>query len=398
MAIATQEELWTRAREADPIAAILAEAAETPETDVFLVGGTVRDLLLGEAFVDVDLAIDGDALKLATALGDPEGTESRFGTLTLCRDGVRYDLARTRSERYPHPGALPEVEPARIEADLLRRDFTINAMALGLSGSRQGELLAADGALDDLTHRRLSVLHGRSFEDDPTRLLRLARYAARLQFEVAAHTRELATQAITSGALDTISGTRIGNELRLLARESDPIAAFAAAANIGLQWSLDATITRTALDNLPSDGRPDLLVLAATFAHQPPRQLGSELDRLGFNAPDRDAIVEAASQAHDLARRLANATSNSEIAREVGGAGIETVALASAQGARSQSLQWLQELRHLTLQINGDDLRKNGLPEGPEIGKALQAARDALLDGVAPDRDAQMTAALEASE
>jgi tRNA nucleotidyltransferase (CCA-adding enzyme) len=398
MPIATPEELWARAREADPIAGILAEAAETPEIDLFLVGGTVRDLLLGEAFVDVDLAIDGDALKLATALGDPEGIESRFGTLTLSRDEVRYDLARTRSERYLHPGALPEVEPARIEADLLRRDFTINAIALGLSGSRQSELLAVDGALDDLSQRRIAVIHDRSFEDDPTRLMRLARYAARLKFEVAAHTRELATQAIASGALDTISGTRIGNELRLLAKEADPIAAFEAAADLGLPWSLDAAVTKTGLENLPSDGRSDLLVLAATFAHQPAKQLVFELDQLGFNAPDRDAIVEAAMESTSLARRLANTTCNSEIAREVGTAGIETVALASAQGSPSQSLRWLQQLRHLRLQITGDDLKTNGLQEGPMIGRALQAAKDALLDGLALDRDTQLRVALKASE
>ena len=90
----------------------------------------------------------------------------------------------------------------------------------------QGELLAVDGALDDLVSRRLAVLHDRSFIDDPTRLFRLARYAARLQFEIAPHTRELASEAIDNGALQTISGTRIGNELRLLANEPDPIAAF----------------------------------------------------------------------------------------------------------------------------------------------------------------------------
>jgi tRNA nucleotidyltransferase (CCA-adding enzyme) len=228
--------------------------------------------------------------------------------------------------------------------------------------------------------------------------MRLARYAARLQFEIAPRTRELADRAISSGALETISGTRIGNELRLLAREPDPIAAFKAVTDLGLPWSLDAALVREALLLLPPDGRPDLLVLAATFAQQPQKQLTSELDHLGFNAPDRDAIIEAATHAPELARRLANTTSNSEIAREVGTAGIETLALASAQGARSQSLRWLQQLRHLRLQITGDDLKTNGLPEGPTIGKALAAARDALLDGRADDRASQLAVALKASE
>jgi tRNA nucleotidyltransferase (CCA-adding enzyme) len=290
------------------------------------------------------------------------------------------------------------VHPATIDIDLLRRDFTVNAIALGLSGTREGELLAVDRALEDLANRRLSVLHDRSFIDDPTRLFRLARYAARLEFEVSPHARALAADAITSGALDTISGTRIGNELRLLANEPDPIRAFEAAMDLGLPWSLDPYAAAAALTALPPDGRPDLVVVASTFANQPEAKLIAELDHLGFTAPDRDAIVEAAAQAPSLAKRLANTTSNSAVAREVGTAGIETVALASAQGASSQSLRWLQELRHLKLQITGDDLRKNGLEEGPRIGAALAAAKDALLDGLAPDRDSQLQVALKAAE
>jgi tRNA nucleotidyltransferase (CCA-adding enzyme) len=398
MPIATQAELMARVSEAEPIAAVLDAAADSPGVDIFLVGGTVRDLLLGRSFVDVDLAVDGDALKLASAIGAVDGAESRFGTLTVKRDGIRYDFARTRSERYPHPGALPEVEPARIDDDLLRRDFTANAIALGLNGSREGQLLAVEGALDDLTNQRLLVLHDSSFEDDPTRLIRLARYAARLHFAIAPRTRELAEQAITNGALNTISGTRIGNELRLLAKEQNPIAAFKAASELGLPWSLDQNLATTALQALPRDGRSDLVLFAATFAHQPQAQLASELDDLGFNAPDRDKIVEAATESPSLAQRLAKATTRADIARIVGSSGIETVALAAAQGAPSQSLTWLQDLRHLNLQITGNDLIHHGVPEGPQIGKALQAAKDALLDGLALDRDAQLTVALKAAE
>jgi tRNA nucleotidyltransferase (CCA-adding enzyme) len=403
--IPSQELLIERARALAPVAAILEDAADLGTGGVYLVGGTVRDLVLGRCSVDIDLAVDGDAIKLATAIGLPDGTESRFGTLRVIgADGVRYDLARTRAEHYSRPGALPVVEPARIEDDLRRRDFTVNALAVGLTGPRSGELIAVDGALDDLATRQLAVLHDASFEDDPTRLMRLARYLARLGFEVAPHTRALATEAISGGALDTVSGTRIGNELRLMATEPDPVAAFQAADDLGLPWSLDTKIARSALDALPADGRPDLVVLAATFArgassqHRAEAELASDLDQLGFTASDREAIVEAVTQAHDLAKRLANTTSRAEIDRTVGTAGIETVALASAQGARSQSQTWLQELRHLQLQITGEDLIQNGIPEGPRIGKALQAAKDALLNGLATDRESQLRVALTTPE
>lgn len=404
--IRAEDELFERACALTPISAILDDAAGF-DGEVYLVGGTVRDLIIGREFVDVDLAVDGDALRLASQIGVPEGTESRFGTLSVSRDGYRYDLARTRAERYPSPGALPEVEPAGIDADLGRRDFTVNAIALGLTGARHGALIAAPGALEDLGSRTLAVLHDRSFEDDPTRLLRLARYAARLGFGIEPHTRELAATAMATGALETVSGTRIGNELRLLATEPDPIAAFRAAAELGLPWALNPETTSTALQALPADGRPDLLVLACVFAHpttrpqsttQLSRQLIPELDRLGFTAPDRETIVQAATQAPSLAKRLANTTSRAELARTVGTSGIETVALAAAQGSPSQSLTWLQDLRHLALQINGDDLIRNGIPEGPRLGRALQAARDALMDGRATDRESQLRVALKAAE
>lgn len=396
-----EESLYATAKALPALSSIALDHSGV-QSGVYLVGGTVRDLILGRPFVDVDLTIEGETGELARAIGAAAGIETRFGTLSLNRDGYRYDLARTRSERYPHPGALPEVAPAAIEADLSRRDFTVNALALGLTGPRAGELLAVPGALDDLDARRLAVLHDLSFIDDPTRLLRLARYAARLGFEPAAHTRELASQAIAGHALETLSGPRVGNELRLLATEPDAVAAFESAAELGLPWSIDADLARRSLEVLPADGRPDLVVLACVFAseftHQQSDQLVAALDRLGFTAADRDAIAEAATQAPELAKRLATTASRAEIARTVGTSGIETVALASNEGSQSQSLTWLQDLRHLKLQITGEDLIDNGIPEGPAIGQALAKAKDALYDGDALDRDSQLRVALKAPE
>jgi tRNA nucleotidyltransferase (CCA-adding enzyme) len=394
----TETELLDRVRTLTPIAAVLEGAADAGVGAVYLVGGAPRDLILGRPFLDVDVAVDGDAFALAAAIGDPEGAESRFGTLTVSRDGMRYDLARTRAERYAEPGALPDVQPAPIYADLERRDFTVNAIALGLTGPDAGELVAVDNAHEDLAARRLAVLHDRSFEDDPTRLLRLARYAARLGFEVAPHTRALADQAIRNGALDTVSSTRIGNEIRLLASEPDPVAAFEMVAALDLGWSIDGKLARAALAALPPDGSRARVVLAAVFASEARDAMAARLDDLGFTSQERDAIVQAATEAVALAKRLARVTSGAEIARTVGTAGIETVALASAQGTPSQSVTWLQDLRHRRLNITGDDIKASGIPEGPEVGRALQAARDALMDGLAMDRESQLRVALKAAE
>ncbi len=407
MATDRLSELVEALTELAPLRELSARADSGPALpNTYLVGGSVRDLLLGGPLVDIDLATEGEPAELADHLGEAPA-ETRFGTLTVHRGGVRYDIARTRSERYTAPGALPEVESDTIDADILRRDFTVNAMAFGLLGARTGDLIAAPDALDDLAHRRLAVLHDRSFIDDPTRLLRLARYGARLRFEVAPRTRELADQAIAAGALDTLSGTRIGNELRLLATEPDPVAAFRSVADLGLPWSIDTQLATNAIATLPPDGRPDLLVLALALAPSSSRvstargseraDLLTQLDELGFTAADRNAITEAATQAPRLGHQLRQARSRSDIARSVGTAGIETVALASAQGAPDQSLTWLGELRHLHLDITGADLIAAGLQEGPALGRGLAAARDAMLDGIATDRASQLEIALKAA-
>src|SRR5579884_1495548 len=135
---------------------------------VYLVGGAVRDLLLGGHPTDLDLVVEGDPAPVAAALGGRSVVHDRFGTSTVATGGFSYDIARSRRETYAHPGALPDVSPAPLAEDLLRRDFRVNAIALALAGAAPGELNAAPHALEDLRARRLRVLHDQSFIDDPT--------------------------------------------------------------------------------------------------------------------------------------------------------------------------------------------------------------------------------------
>jgi len=328
----------------------------------------------------------------------------RFGTSTVMLDGYTYDIARTRRETYAHPGALPDVAPAPIAEDLLRRDFTVNAIALALAGDTAGELTAAPEALEDLDARRLRVLHDRSFVDDPTRLLRLVRYATRLRFEIEPRTRALADDSISDGALGTVSGPRIGAELRLLAREPDPVRALGGLRELGLDAGIhpgfgvdDEPLARHALALLPDDGRRDRLVLAAAARGVPAAELPALLDSLAFEAEDRDVIVLAATRAGEVTRTLAAASAPSEIAAAVGGAPAELVALAGALGAEPQAREWLDRLRHVRLEIDGRDLLAAGVPEGPAIGRGLRAALDAKLDGRASGREQQLAEAVRAA-
>ena len=371
---------------------------------MYLVGGAVRDLLRAEAPEELDLVVEGDAVALARGLkGARVVAYDRFGTCTMRLEGHTYDLATARRESYERPGALPTIGPASLKDDLRRRDFTVNAIAMALGGPRAGTLEALPSALEDLELQKLRVLHDRSFIDDPTRLLRLARYASRLKFQIEPHTRELALAAVREGALQTVSGARIGAELRLLASEPDPLAALAAMRELELDRALhprfglaDPGPARNGLELLPPDGRRDLLVLAAAAEDVPKPDLHSLLDRLAFEAPDRERIVAAASGASALARKLQGATRPSEIAAAVASAPPEQVALAGGHGSRDKAKQWLDELRHVRLEIDGADLLRAGLPQGPLVGRALDAALKAKLDGRAADREAELEQALNA--
>ena len=231
-----------------------------------------------------------------------------------------------------------------------------------------------------------------SFIDDPTRLLRLARYAGRLGFAVEDRTRALAQAAVDAGALATVSGTRLGTELRLLAEQGDPVEGFA---RPRMRWASTArsrpgsgsparigpALARRALGLLPSDGEPADLVLAVASLDVPAGALPELLDRLAFPAGRRDRILMAATRAAELAGRLQAAREPSEIAAAVGSGPAELVALAGALGAEAPARRWLDELRHVRLEIDGDDLLAAGLEPGPAVGAGLAAARAAKLDG-----------------
>ena len=399
MNIPPPDELLHRIR-ALPAAAPLLERLDDADA-VHLVGGAVRDLLLETSPSELDLVVEGDAAELAAKLGGRLRSHDRFGTATVALNGHLYDIARSRRETYAHPGALPEVEPAPLTEDLERRDFTINATAIALSGPGKGTLTAVPKALDDLEQKRLRVLHDRSFIDDPTRLLRMVRYASRLGFTPEPRTAALAQSARDQGALKTVSGPRVGSELRLLAREPDPVRAFQALDERGIAGAIDpalggidAALARRALELLPDDGRRDLLTIAVALRGQSPSAL---LDELAFEAGDRDTILAAATGADLLAQALTEATAPSEIARAARGKPPELVALAGALGPARKATEWLTRLRRVELEIDGRDLIAAGVPEGPQVGAGLDAALRAKLDGRAGDRAAELAEALAAA-
>jgi tRNA nucleotidyltransferase (CCA-adding enzyme) len=401
MSSGAQPELLERLLTVPAVAPLLERVGTVP--GLYLVGGAVRDLLLGLKPDDLDLVFEGDMAALTELLGGPIRAHQRFGTATVELDGFSYDIARARRESYPHPGALPDVEPAGLEEDLGRRDFTVNAIALAIGGPARGEITAVPSALEDLESRQLRVLHDASLTDDPTRLLRLARYAARLGFSIEPRTLELAERAVRAGALQTVSGARIGSELRLLAGEENPVRGLQQMRELGFDEAIhrdfgidDAAIARRAIELLPVDGRQEELMIALAARRIGPAELAELLDALAFRSGPRASIFAAATRSGAVARRLAGAERPSEIADAVSDAGPELVALSGALGPERQARRWLDSLRHLRLEIDGSALLQAGVPAGPSIGVGLRAALAAKLDGRTSSAEDELAEALRA--
>jgi len=348
-----------------PVLAQIAEAAGG--TRVFLVGGAVRDALLGIDAVDLDLVLEADAIDFAEGLADEVIGHDRFRTADFELDGHRIDIATARTEKYPHPGSLPEVMPASIEADLDRRDFTINAIAVELRDPKT--LIDPRGGVDDLQRGVLRVLHPDSFVDDPTRALRAARYAARFGFDLEPGTSDL----LVTADLSTISSDRVGAELKLIASEPEAIKALHLVSNWGLV-EIDPE-------------RLELLEKAIELGQEGLwRSLCDRTELIlegAFGDFDPDSVGEAPLVPSEGVRRLRD---------------LDDVELLLARATGREWLdQYLSKWANVRLDIDGDDLVRAGISQGPAVGVGLDAALDARLDGQADDFDAQLAVALAAA-
>lgn len=367
---------WIRPTE-EIVAALGGAVPELPDlldaaqgAELYVVGGTVRDLLVGRGRTDLDIAVVGDAGAVASRLGGEVTGHERFSTATVQLGAARIDLASARSETYSAPGALPDVKPAGIAEDLSRRDFTVNAMALPL-GADEPEVLDPHGGREDLGASVLRVLHDQSFIDDPTRALRGARYAARFRLEPDERTETL----LRDVDLRTISDDRRRTELLRLVAE--PMASEA----IGLLgvWGVV---------DLPDNAQRLAEKVSELMAGHPWSALA-----------DRSlALLAVIEGDHGRAEVLAAAkpgrpSEGVDLAR---GASPEEMVLGRALGG-----SWLEsyasEWRLVALEISGQDLIDEGVAEGPAVGQGIAAALKQKIDGEIAGREAEMEAALAAA-
>jgi tRNA nucleotidyltransferase (CCA-adding enzyme) len=372
----------------------------------YLVGGAVRDLLLTGEHVDLDLAVEGDARAVARELAQRLGGEAveheRFGTATVrAGDQLTLDLATTRRESYAHPGALPDVEPAGLAEDLGRRDFTINAMAVGLSGGDLGVLHDPYAGRADLERGVIRVLHGQSFVDDPTRLLRALRYEARFGFRLDPETERLAREAAAGEGFATVSGPRVRDELLDLLGEPGAPAAVERMRELGLDRALhpsleaDPQLVASALLACGEAGAEPALAALAALVSNAPDALEDWLEELHLGRRDTDAVLRAARKGPQLASTLESGLAPSAVHAFLSCEPPEALALALARGAPGEPvLEYLANLRGVRLEITGDDLIEAGIPESPELGRALEETLRRKLDGEVSGREAELRVAL----
>lgn len=369
---------------------------------LYAVGGAVRDLLLQRETVDLDLVTESDAVELlATALpGIKLTAHARFRTASVVVAGRRIDLATARRETYARPGALPRVAPADLDADLRRRDFSIHAIALSLTGDPR--LTDPCGGTADIRRRQVRILHDTSFKDDATRIFRAFRYAARLGFSLEPTTARALAESIPF--IDAVGGERLRRELELILREPSAGVALQAAFNVGalgrihpaLSWddARSSALARRLRSNEPL--LPYGFALLAACASGTDAQVLSA--RLRLRRAEAQA-VEGITAMRDIARTLRRPQAKpSGVTLLLDRFPLVAVAahttIESEPIARQLIVRYLEEWRTVKPILRGDDLIEMGVPAGPLVQRGLQLLRAARLDGWATDRDDERALAL----
>ena len=372
----------------------------------YLVGGPVRDHLLGSPVKDLDISVVGSAPSLAQKLADTLGgrvtVHPRFRTATVyLPDGPPWvDLVTARRETYSQPGALPDVEPGSIADDLARRDFTINAMAIPLCGDDRDFVDPHNGRAD-LAAGIIRTLHRNSFVDDPTRMFRAVRYEQRFGFRIDDATLADLQSALAGGAMSTVSGPRIDNELGRMISERNPLPALRRATELGLLAAIHPAMPTMehwdALDGWssvppgaePADREWPICWDAALYWTLNGEQVAS----LSMKNPERTRCARYVDllkprlpflavdglTPSNVCALLENSASSSAMPFTQPAA--LTVALAFAEPTAADNIRrYLTEWQDVKPLLDGSDLLALGVPEGPAVGELLEALRKARLD------------------
>jgi len=362
---------------------------------LYLVGGVVRDLLLGQGNFDLDLVVEGDAISLAQQLANiTQGkitTHPRFNTAKVKWNMWSIDLATARSETYDRPGALPRVKPGSLADDLFRRDFTINAMAVHLNPGGYGQLIDLHGGRDDLEQKLIRVLHEESFTDDATRIWRGLRYEQRLDFQLEPGTLKMLQR--DTDKLDTISGDRIRHELELVLKEKYPEKVLLRADELKVLTKIHPALKgngwltekfEQARQSTASGSPPVGLYLALLAYRLTDEETQQLISRLRLPKLPGQTLLDTSNIKGKIRLLESPGLSPSGIYSTLHGysaAALTANVLASDSPVTSQSIQlFLSKLRYIKPALTGDDLMRMGIAAGPQMKEILARLHEARLD------------------
>ena len=385
------------------------QIADQMDVAAFVVGGFVRDLLLGIENLDIDVVVEGDGIAFARMLGPEEGAHvkayDKFGTAMLVYpDRLKLDVATARTEYYEYPTALPTVEESSIKKDLYRRDFTINTLAIRLNSAGFGDLLDFYGGQRDLKEKVVRVLHSLSFVEDPTRVFRAVRFEQRFGFRLSKETLALIKGAAKMDLFRRLSGHRLLGELVNLFSEQEPRRTVERLAELDLLRFIHSSLRQAArlpallkpvedaldwykLLYLDRKMKPWLVYFMALMEVIPPKAVVETLKRLAMPAGQAESIMAARAASNVVLRRLAQRPPlrPSKVYDSLCGLSDETLLFLMAQ-AKQESVKrhissYLTAYQHVKPTLTGDELKAMGLKPGPVYTKILTRLRDARLDG-----------------
>ncbi len=394
----------------------IGELADDNGIRAYVVGGFVRDMLLGTRNLDIDVVVEGDAIVFAEAaaqrLGGRVKIHRRFGTAILViSKSLHIDITSARTEYYARPGALPTVERSSLRQDLFRRDFSINAMAVCLNPDSLGQIADPFGGLKDLERKSLRVLHTLSFIEDPTRVMRAARFEERYDFRLDPMSEDLARRAIEMQLLDEVSGARIREELLDIIDEEDPASIFARLQDIGVLQTVvhpgakpqmvieSIRASSDAYDRIaplfPRAPRRRLVLIAAmvtTAGRQPAERW---LKHMRFGREYSEGALVAAERTPELLLKLRDGRkmSDSRLFRLLKSVPDPAMLVLWGSGdarVRERIEHYLIDLARIKPSITGDDLTALGLSPGPLYSAILAEAFDMRLDGHVTGRDQEL--------
>lgn len=383
---------------------------------VFIVGGFVRDLLLGNENLDIDLVVEGDGItfakKLARDLGADLSLHPKFGTATLnISENFKLDVATSRREFYPRPGALPSVEKASLREDLFRRDFTVNAMAISIIPSDFGKLVDFFGGKEDLESFRVRVLHPKSFMDDPTRIFRAIRFEQRYGFCIEQGTEKLIREALRENVFRRISGKRIKEELIQILEEDRPRSMIRRMKKLGVLKAVHPGVYVTApreriLDQLidaiaryeilkGKRSRRWLIRMALLLDGLRREEIENFCRRYSFTREEKGALFATSKESREIISSLrAPRMKPSSIYYLLKSYPPEALILAMARtkssGVKKRIILYLSSLDKVKLQISGNDLKKMNYKPSPRFSHILDEVKKAKLNGMVKTKEEEI--------